>query len=408
MPYAPTVNDNSGQILAQGINQGVNSLAEGIQRSIQERKKKEEDRKAKEAVNAAGKGLFGEDFDVKDAKPEQYGQLIQMAQAKRDEPMRKLAIENEGLKQKISQSQLDQYAAAAAQQARNQAATRGAFNPTTGTAQAIQGGADFANLPGPTAMDAESALRYMLKEGADMPTIQGYSQTVDNMAQAKQRSQVKPLPGSQGVSVQNVPGYGNIARDGATGEIISSGNFINDSTKPLEADVAFQSNVDVATESLNQLENFVKNYGTWESGWVGNSEAAAGLESLPYKIAIQTAKIVDPGSVAREGEVAAAQKYIIPLGMFANQKTALAAINQHRKTIADYGSARAKASGAIKKPGMTPGAASAASSGGATPAPANAQALTHFTDTDGTKYPIVTAGNRRGVIKDGKFYPIIP
>jgi len=408
MPYAPTVNDNSGQILAQGINQGVNSLAEGIQRSIAERKKNEEDRKAKEAVNAAGKGLFGEDFDVKDANPKDYGTLIQMYQAKRDEPMRKLAIENEGLKQKISQSQIDQYAVAAAQQARNQAAMRGAFNPTTATAQAIQGGAVFENLPGPTAMDAESAMRYMLTQGADMPTIQAYSQTVDNMAQAKQRSQVKPLPGSQGISSQMVPGFGNIARDNATGELISSGNFINDSTKPLEADVAFQSNVEVATESLKQLENIVKNYGTWESGWVGNSEAAAGLEALPYKIAIQTAKIVDPGSVAREGEVAAAQKYIIPLGMFANKETALAAINQHRKTIKDYGSAREKASGAIKKPGMTPGAAPAANSGGAPAAPANAQAATHFTDTDGTKYPIVTAGSRRGVIKDGKFYPIIP
>jgi hypothetical protein len=192
MPYAPTVNDNSGQILAQGINQGIGSLAEGIQRSIAERKKKEEDRKAKEAVNAAGKGLFGEDFDVKDAKPEQYGQLIQMAQAKRDEPMRALAMENEGLKQKISQSQLDQYAAAAAQQARNQAALRGAFNPTTGTAQAIQGGADFANLPGPNAMDAESAMRYMGAQGADMATLQGFGQTVDNLAQAKQRSTLKP------------------------------------------------------------------------------------------------------------------------------------------------------------------------------------------------------------------------
>ena len=103
MPYAPTVNDNSGQILAQGINQGIGSLAEGIQRSIAERKKKEEDRKAKEAVNAAGKGLFGEDFDVKDAKPEQYGQLIQMAQAKRDEPMRQA-------EQKFKQAQIDNFA----------------------------------------------------------------------------------------------------------------------------------------------------------------------------------------------------------------------------------------------------------------------------------------------------------
>ena len=191
MPYAPTVNDNSGQILAQGINQGIGSLAEGIQRSIAERKKKEEERNAKEAVNAAGKGLFGEDFDVKDAKPDQYGMIIQMAQQKKEEPLRALALENEGLKKRISQSQLDQYAVAAAQQARNQAALRGAFNPTTGTAQAIQGGADFANLPGPNAMDAESAMRYMAREGADMPTLQGYGQTVENLAQAKQRGTPK-------------------------------------------------------------------------------------------------------------------------------------------------------------------------------------------------------------------------
>lgn len=191
MPYAPTVNDNSGQILAQGINQGIGSLAEGIQRSIAERKKKEEERNAKEAVNAAGKGLFGDDFDVKDAKPDQYGMIIQMAQQKKEEPLRALALENEGLKKRISQSQLDQYAANAAQQARNQAALRGAFNPTTGTAQAIQGGADFQNLPSPTAMDAESAMRYMAREGADMPTLQGYGQTVDNLAQAKQRGTPK-------------------------------------------------------------------------------------------------------------------------------------------------------------------------------------------------------------------------
>lgn len=103
MPYAPTVNDNSGQILAQGINQGIGSLAEGIQRSIQERKKKEEERNAKEAVNAAGKGLFGEDFDVRDAKPEQYGQIIQMAQLKRDEPMRQA-------EQRFKQAQIDNFA----------------------------------------------------------------------------------------------------------------------------------------------------------------------------------------------------------------------------------------------------------------------------------------------------------
>jgi hypothetical protein len=192
MPYAPTVNDNSGQILAQGIDQGVNSLADSIQRSIAERKKKEEDRKAKEAVNAAGKGLFGEDFDVKDAKPEQYGQLINLAQQKRDEPMRQA-------EQRFKQAQIDNFALQAelqrseerhrqmtyAQQATNQEAIQGAFNPTTPTAEAIQGGANFQNLPGPNAMDAESAMRYMAKNGADMATLRAYGQTAQDIAQAK-------------------------------------------------------------------------------------------------------------------------------------------------------------------------------------------------------------------------------
>ena len=192
MPYAPTVNDNSGQILAQGIDQGVNSLADSIQRSIAERKKKEEDRKAKEAVNAAGKGLFGEDFDVRDAKPEQYGQLINLAQQKRDEPMR-IA------EQKFKQAQIDNFALQAelqrseeahrqmtyAQQAKNQKAIEGAFNPTTGTAEAIQGGANFQNLPAPTAMDAEQTMKWMAKNGADMATLRGYGQTAQDIAQAK-------------------------------------------------------------------------------------------------------------------------------------------------------------------------------------------------------------------------------
>jgi hypothetical protein len=149
MPYAPTVNDNSGQILAQGIGQGVNSLAEGIQRSIAERKKKEEERRAKEAVNAAGKGLFGEDFDVKDAKPEQYGMIINLAQQKKDEPMRALAMENEGLKHQLSLAQINQMAAAAAQQEANRravgqaAASPWADQSTGAIAQrALQGGAD--------------------------------------------------------------------------------------------------------------------------------------------------------------------------------------------------------------------------------------------------------------------------
>ena len=116
MPYAPTVNDNSGQILAAGINQGIAQLAQGLERNMAERKKKEEDRKAKEAVTSAGKALYGEAFDLKDAPKEDWGKIIQLSQAKQEEPLRQLQMENAQLRQKIDLAQFEQMGAALQQQ----------------------------------------------------------------------------------------------------------------------------------------------------------------------------------------------------------------------------------------------------------------------------------------------------
>lgn len=196
MSYAPTVNDNSGQILAQGINQGVGALFGGIKEAMQKREEKRkqdeafaflralpdtqgvDDKSLKAGINSMGAGAA-------------WQVTQQMAEQKRGEQKRALDMEIQKTAHQLSQQQLAALGEQAAQQQRNQAALRGAFNPTTGTAQAIQGGADFQNLPSPTAMDAESAMRYMAREGADMPTLQGYGQTVDNLAQAKQRGTPK-------------------------------------------------------------------------------------------------------------------------------------------------------------------------------------------------------------------------
>ena len=71
-------------------------------------------------------------------------------------------------------------------------------------------------------------------------------------------------------------------------------------------------------------------HGTFE---IASSEGSAKLGQLPYQMAIAYAKTVDPSSVAREGEVAAAQKYLIPLGAGTRNDTALAAAKSFRADI---------------------------------------------------------------------------
>jgi hypothetical protein len=236
MPYAPTVNDNSGQILAQGINQGIAGLADGIQRSIAERKKKEEERRAKEAVNAAGKGLFGEDFDVKDAKPDQYGMIIQLAQQKKEEPMR--AVE-----QRFKQAQIDNFALQAqlqqSESARRQSddaamravyGSQGSGGPSVSLTENQRG---MMNLPaeqgGPTATDANDLFATAARNGmsaAGLASLAGIdaqrASAAENRAQALSRAMPKP---EKSISYLNPPQGAQWMKD-------ENGNLHNLTPKP--------------------------------------------------------------------------------------------------------------------------------------------------------------------------------
>jgi len=97
-----------------------------------------------------------------------------------------------------------------------------------------------------------------------------------------------------------------------------------------EADKAFMSNVSEYRTSLAELNNAIDNYGTSE---FLDPKGSVLLNSIPYKVAIMYAKIVDPGSVAREGEVAAAKKYLIPLGVGVRPSVAKAAIENQLAEI---------------------------------------------------------------------------
>jgi hypothetical protein len=108
------------------------------------------------------------------------------------------------------------------------------------------------------------------------------------------------------------------------------------------ADLAFESNASAALRYADEFENTVRKYGTFE---VGSPEGSAKLGQLPYQMAIAYAKIVDPSSVAREGEVAAAQKYIIPTGLLTRNDTALNAISNFRNDILNRTSEYSRISG---------------------------------------------------------------
>ena len=128
-----------------------------------------------------------------------------------------------------------------------------------------------------------------------------------------------------------------------TGVADSAEQGLKSKAKELSAaDLAFESNASAALRYADEFENTVRKYGTFE---VGSPEGSAKLGQLPYQMAIAYAKIVDPASVAREGEVAAAQKYIIPTGLLTRNDTALNAISNFRNDILNRTSEYSRISG---------------------------------------------------------------
>lgn len=104
-----------------------------------------------------------------------------------------------------------------------------------------------------------------------------------------------------------------------------------DAVKLEQGDKTFMINAAEYRTQLDGLEKTINEYGTAE---VMSPKGAADLNQAGYKLAILYAKIVDPQSVAREGEVEAAKKYIIPLGPGTRSSTALAALKNQRDEIA--------------------------------------------------------------------------
>lgn len=104
-----------------------------------------------------------------------------------------------------------------------------------------------------------------------------------------------------------------------------------------QGDLEFGANYRVAMLESKKLEKLIGEDGNWEM-W--NPESSAKLKSAAYQLAINYAKIVDPASVAREGEVKAAEQYLIPMGPGTRNSVSLAAVKEYQAKISEYAKAR--------------------------------------------------------------------
>lgn len=93
----------------------------------------------------------------------------------------------------------------------------------------------------------------------------------------------------------------------------------------------FNMRYDNINANLNELEDMIKTKGTYEMFGPHNDIMGSKL----YQIAVDYAKVVDPASVAREGEVKAAEKYMLPIqGLGTKNSTALALIQKYKDDLA--------------------------------------------------------------------------
>jgi hypothetical protein len=359
MPYNPGVQDRSGEILAGGIRNSFDAIGgaiTGIAKQKEEAKQITSQNKAIETLLKTGAPQLG-------IPAEEIDKLLATSpdESPRDRNVRLTttlqgAMTTRELKSRELQDRAArmQIAGEIQRQGRQAQGARALIG-------AMQGG--VFNL------DA-----YLQGGGDDAQLIEALSRA---------SSPGKPMPGSRGFD-KVTTAAGDLLQDLATGETVDPSKIIKPAAAPKSypggveyskdgkffrsgpddewkaapvghsrdaADISFDTNLDVAMQKLDEFEGTVKKYGNFETAQLGNDKAKATLDQLPYQLAILTAKVVDPSSVAREGEVAAAQKYLIPAGFFTTNKTTLAAIDNMRSTFKQYRTARDEAKGgAASKP----------------------------------------------------------
>jgi hypothetical protein len=175
------------------------------------------------------------------------------------------------------------------------------------TAKAVDNALALSAEVGNTVAPETLARLDLAKRSGDIEAIKSISSYIDATNKSAQERNAK------------------IAEEKGKAEIASK-----EPPKKTAGDVSFEQNSSASLRYADELINAINKYGTTE---IYNSKGSAKLAQLPYQMAIAYAKTVDPTSVAREGEVDAAKKYLIPMGMFTRKETALAAANEFKKDI---------------------------------------------------------------------------
>jgi hypothetical protein len=424
MPYNPGVQDRSGEIFAAGIMSAANSISRGIYDYRAEKQKKDEEESAVAWIMKNGATL-----GVNTSDPKEIKAVIKTAGGGR-EAVTMLAGIAQLQEQKAERKREDD------QQKRNAAALQVALTGTGGLSM-VPGTMQPGRTPGAMVQ------RYTGMGGELTPDVARLLIGAGKPAE--------PAPGSAGFRTAEIPGLGTVVLDAATGEPLDSGKIVkpkevpppkssetgveyspdkqfyrsgpNDEWHPV-ADKKNDAKALTATElqqiqaigqsgrDLDALEAAYAELGPDWGGPVGGRVLAldptdpnvSRIDSLVTGATPNLARgVFREVGVLTDDDVKRYQKLLPGRNDTAAQRKQklndLRARLQHSRaeTLKTLKAAGRDVDNLQQLLGVNPVAS-----------PDGRKAMADlYTDTDGTQYRIVKIGGRRGIKKNGKFYPII-
>lgn len=106
-----------------------------------------------------------------------------------------------------------------------------------------------------------------------------------------------------------------------------------------EEDKSFYANAAGLLRNIKELKEIIGKVGNYESdasySIFSDSKMAGKLNQLLYDSAVAYAKIIDPATAAREGEVEMSKKYAIPAGLSVSQDATMEALDHMEKMVGE-------------------------------------------------------------------------